>query len=1109
MNRRTNKAARQNKRARIFNAKPHTQRGESIASDSDDDESLPDADAEEHDGAPSATQYEIVRDGDWEHLAHPDDDDRRAAKRFLARNQMIGENHAAENSIIKEITCINFMCHSKLHVELGPLINFVVGMNGSGKSAVLTAITLCLAGKTSSTLRGNSMKGFVKSGCEQGLLIIKLKNEGDDAYQPELFGDTIIVERHFSKSGSNGYKLKTSMNRVISTKKSDVEEIVEYFQLQVDNPMTVLNQDRAKSFLTKATPAQKYEFFVDGVQLKALDADYKIVSEYCDSLAVKLGDMDQNLRVLKKRTDAAKAKADMVQKHDGVRRAARRIRNMLAWAQVEAMEQKLQEREQHVEEAQAKIDEYEKKAADLDIEFQQADEYLERAKDALKIVEGEQEPLNAELDEAKSAHKDASEEVARHRATEAEIKTAMKDGAVKVKNLEQDIKNEEQRLEDINGGSHNRKRAEIEEAKKEADAAKAAYQASLDQAPDLEVKNRQARTDVDEAESAVRRKSNDVESARARLDELQNKRGNVMAAFDTRMPQLIEAIRRDNGFREKPVGPLGLHVTLTDAVWTTLVERTIGNNLQGFIVTSKVDQVRLTQLITRVGIRKPCPVLIGNNTPIDTTGHEPDATQLTLLRVLKFDNEMVRRQLIIAHALEQIVLIKDLDEANKYMLPGHGRPRPRNVRATMALNSERRGWGHNLRAGAGNDGGFSNEPVQAWTGPSRVKTDAESQIRHQQDLVSGLETDRNELDNKKRQAQQQMKNASQATTRHNRTIASLKIDSQKAAEKVESLTVELEQDVVEDGRLELLQEMLSTAQQNVNIAQESYGNSALERTRLNEAATYKKRELDAIRTRLADHEAKINKAKQKVKGREESRRTILPRKNEALEYVREYRHAKESTIAKRDRHAEQTADFTAKATEVCERVPVDEGETSESLDKKFKALRTQLDNYQRQQGASDEEIQNQAVDTALAFDAANKAKADIAELHQLLKQAFSKRIGMFRAFQQHISARSRINFNYLLSERAFRGKLEIDHKRKVLDVHVEPDATKKGSGRQTKTLSGGEKSFSNICLLLALWEAMGQPLRCLDEFDVFMDDVNRDVSTKMIVSCLLNHISFY
>lgn len=76
------------------------------------------------------------------------------------------DNEPADNGIIESIICENFMCHSYLEVLLGPLLNFIIGHNGSGKSAILTAITICLGGKATATNRGQSLKSFIKQGQE-------------------------------------------------------------------------------------------------------------------------------------------------------------------------------------------------------------------------------------------------------------------------------------------------------------------------------------------------------------------------------------------------------------------------------------------------------------------------------------------------------------------------------------------------------------------------------------------------------------------------------------------------------------------------------------------------------------------------------------------------------------------------------------------------------------------------------------------------------------------------------------------------------------------------------------------------------------------------------
>lgn len=247
-------------------------------------------------------------------------------------------NIPAEHGILESVDCFNFMCHDHFSVELGPLINFIVGKNGSGKSAILTALTLCLGGKASATNRGQSLKNFIKEGKENSTIIVRIKNQGDGAYMPDDFGKSIIVERHFSRSGSSGFKIKAENGRIISTKKSELDSITDYFSLQIDNPMNVLSQDMARQFLSSSSPADKYKFFVKGVQLEQLDQDYRLIEESVDQIEEKLRGKAEDIRTLESQKDAAKKKLELSDKQDSLRERVRNLRSQMAWAQVEEQE---------------------------------------------------------------------------------------------------------------------------------------------------------------------------------------------------------------------------------------------------------------------------------------------------------------------------------------------------------------------------------------------------------------------------------------------------------------------------------------------------------------------------------------------------------------------------------------------------------------------------------------------------------------------------------------------------------------------------------------------------------------------------------------------------
>jgi len=139
-----------------------------------------------------------------------------------------------EGSIVR-IKLTKFLTYESVEIKPGPHLNVIIGPNGTGKSAIVCAICLGLAGKTSWLGRASDPKDFIRHGCDKARIEIELFNPLDD------MNYVIVREITFSKASSwwvNG--------RSVSQK--SVEATVKQLNIQVGNLCQFLPQEKVADF---------------------------------------------------------------------------------------------------------------------------------------------------------------------------------------------------------------------------------------------------------------------------------------------------------------------------------------------------------------------------------------------------------------------------------------------------------------------------------------------------------------------------------------------------------------------------------------------------------------------------------------------------------------------------------------------------------------------------------------------------------------------------------------------------------------------------------------------------------------------------------------------
>ncbi|XP_075057499.1 structural maintenance of chromosomes protein 6 [Mixophyes fleayi] len=996
------------------------------------------------------------------------------------------QSSTAEVGIIESISLKNFMCHSMLGpFRFGPNVNFVVGNNGSGKSAVLTALIVGLGGKAALTNRGSSIKGFVKDGQTSADVSITLRNRGHDAFKPEVYGESIIVQQRFTTDGNRSYKLKSSTGSLVSSKKEDLIAILDHFNIQVDNPVSVLTQEMSKHFLQSKNESDKYKFFMKATQLDQMKIDYSSIMETKTRTHDQIKFGVERLQELKRECMEKEEKFKNLSSLGEMKEKLENLMCKMAWALVNEAEKHIKPfREQIAAEEgrtvkfQQKINEWQDKVNDVEENFRAIQEKLEEISQEAKALKPQCIALKDDVQQRKRAHNESEVIYNRHR--------------MDLKRLERDAQQLHMRIQELQNSADNNTEDEKMERLREIDQLKNKIKELHDQ--DITTteqisqfhqaicRNKEERSRLNNEE---RDRKHTLEGHKRQIMAFQDSKTDRLKRYGQHMPSLLAAIDeayRQGRFKKKPIGPLGACVHLKDPQLALAVECCLKGLIAAFCCDNHQDERILQNLMSRAcppGYRPQIIVNTFRNEVYNVSQRavvHPDYP--TVLTTLEIDNPVVANCMIDMRGIETVLLIKNNKDAREVM---QKRTPPRNCREAFTADGDQV-YNNRYYSSDFNRARYLSRDVEVEISHlEKEVSDILAQLSNTQQRVCFIDGDirknegflRQYHDTKKkilielREVSARITDLENVEEQPSIDIATLEGEMQDNEKRMERVKLEMQKTKV---HLDESKSLLMTSERQ-------YEEIKMKISSVSEVA-------DPVKEDLHKVDQEVDNCKRHKKHYEEKHR-------QHLEGI--HKHKGELSTKERDLEGK-----ISQARQICpERVEV--SRTARSLDTEISHLRQKINSEQELHGNREDIIKEYHDAKENYHDMESKVK-NLKVFVKMLDDMMAQRFKTYHQFRRYLTLRCKFYFDSLLSQRAYSGKISFDHKNETLSITVQPGEGNKAALSDMRSLSGGERSFSTVCFVLSLWSIAESPFRCLDEFDVYMDMVNRRISMDMMLT---------
>ncbi|XP_012677888.1 structural maintenance of chromosomes protein 6 [Clupea harengus] len=987
--------------------------------------------------------------------------------------------------VIESITLKNFMCHQHLGpFQFGPNVNFIVGNNGSGKSAILTALIVGLGGKATMTNRGVSLKGFVKNGEGHADVTVKLRNRGSDAFKGDIYGDCIIVEQRITSDGCRLCKIKSKAGQIVSNKKEELMSILDHFNIQVDNPVSILNQEMSKQFLHSKSESDKYKFFMKATLLEQMRRDYIHIKQTEDVTRDQVERQEECLKDLKQDYVLKKERYESLASLDEMKNTLEGLQKKMAWCLVREKEWQIEQLKEQVEKeegdgkfeeklllCQSKITQAMKKGSDIQ---QKLDKVLEEEQSLAEESHKLKEELKVKSKDQKG------QEVVYFRA-ENKLKQLEKERCLLLERIHKTkhIESQNQEVERV------KRLKKISALKKQLEKHEA-QSAALNQ----EIKDKQqalfkGREEYDKLSMEEKNIKVSLEAKLKRKNQLLASRSNRLRMFGDRMPELIESINKAHAqgrFAHKPVGPIGSCISLKDPSLTVAVESCLRSFMKTFCCDNYRDERVLEELMAPHFPRGSRPQIIVCHFAekvYNVQGRGVKHPEFpSVLDTLNCSSPVITNCLIDMRGIECILIIKDSAMARKVMQ--QGRP-PRNCRE--AFTSE-------------GDHIYTNRyyTPEAEVLIKYLGGDPEAEIRL---VESEVENHRAQLSRFQLHLSSVKQDIQAMEDKMNSVIIACK-KNQASVNQVKASISEL--DNIEESQIEdisTLEEEVQEIQQKIDLERKNVEETKAELDRQDALLLDIGQKLQDVRNKielLTDDSDQLKE--EQVKREAESSKldqTVKILEKKAKVHEENIQGMKNELEAKE----EEIEEFIEKAKQISPvRQSVDR--STKSLDTEITRLRQKITAQERSHGDK-EKVMRDYAEAHENYKSKSSQLRDLKKFIDRLDNIMTDRQARYKTLRRSLSVRCKLYFNNFLIKLQCCGSMRFDHNNETLSISVKPPGQENDSVSDMRSLSGGERSFSTVCFILSLWEITESPFRCLDEFDVYMDMHNRRISLDLLL----------